>query len=75
MDPAASGVSADLGARLSAWQQSFEEHFHYERGWRSAGKAAAYAREGRVLQRLVTAEIGSWAVVELDLWPVPASRQ
>lgn len=75
MDPAASGVSADLAARVYAWQQSSEEDFHYARGWRAAGKAAAYAREGRVLQGLLSAEIGSWAEIELDLWPVPAALQ
>ncbi len=73
MDPAKSGVSPGLAARLNAWQASFEEGFHYEGGWRSAGNAAAYAREGRVLHELLTAEIGWWADVELDLWPVPAA--
>lgn len=73
MDPSTSGVSPALSGRLIAWQESFEEGFHYERGWRSSEDATRYAREGRVLLRDLRAEIGGWADVELDLWPVPAN--
>ena len=69
-DPSEPDVSAELAARLDAWQESFEQGFHYEHGWRSAEQAAAYAEEGRELQRLLTAEIGRWVYVELDLWPI-----
>ena len=72
MDPATSGVSPALSARLYAWQESFEVGFHYERGWRSSNDATGYAREGRLLLRHLQAEIGGWADVELDLWPVAA---
>jgi len=47
MDPAKLDVSHELAARLYAWQEAFEEGFHYEHGWRSAEQAAAYAKEGR----------------------------
>lgn len=72
MDPSTSRVSPALSARLLAWQESFEEGFHHERGWRSEHDAARYAREGRLLLQHLRAEIGGWADVELDLWPVPA---
>lgn len=75
MDPTTSGVSAALSARLHAWQESFEEAFHYERGWRSNNEATRYAREGRLLLRHLQAEIGAWADVELDLWPVPTGGE
>lgn len=60
----------DLVTRLEGWQELFEERFHYDRGWRSPEDATAYAAEGRQLQHLLTREIGEWAHVELDLWPV-----
>ena len=63
-------VSEDLGARLYAWQDYFDQHFHYESGWQSPGDADVYAREGEELRRLLAAEIGSSYHVELDLWPV-----
>jgi hypothetical protein len=66
-------ISDELATRLYAWQDHFEQHFDHEQGWRSADDAAAYAAEGTTLQRLLTAEIGRWADVELSLWPVPAA--
>ena len=73
LDPSDYELSDDLRARLYAWQDHFERFFHDERGWRSPDDAAAYETEGKALQRLLTAQIGRWAEVELDLWPVPAA--
>jgi hypothetical protein len=75
MDPSALDVSEELAARLTAWQEYFEERFHYDHGWRSAEDAAAYAAEGRALQRLLSREIGGGVDVELDLWPVTADKR
>lgn len=72
MDPAAVELSEGLTARLHDWQGFFEERFHHERGWQSTGDAAAYAAQGRQLRHLLETEIGGWARVELDLWPVTA---
>jgi hypothetical protein len=65
-------VSGELDLRLRAWQEHFEQQFQYERGWRATSEAAAHAAEGAALRRLLEAEIGRWADVELDLWPVTA---
>ena len=73
MDQSALALPDELAARITAWQEHFEQHFHDDHDWRSPDDAAAYAREGRALQRLLTARIGEWADVELDLWPVTAS--
>jgi hypothetical protein len=74
LDPADPELSDDLRARLYAWQEHFEKRYHLDHGWRSRADAEAYAADGRTLQRLLTAEIGRWAIVELDLWPVPAEE-
>ncbi len=70
MDPDALDLPAELAARLTAWQEHFEQRFHYEHGWRTPEDAAAYAAEGKALHRLLTREVDRWADVELDLWPV-----
>jgi hypothetical protein len=72
MDPSALDLPDELAARINAWQEHFEQHFHYDHGWRSPVEAAVYAAEGKALQRLLTATIGDWADVELNLWPVTA---
>lgn len=64
----------ELVTRLEAWQEFFEERFHYDRGWRFPEDATTYAAEGRQLQALLTREIDLWARVELDLWPVTPDR-
>jgi hypothetical protein len=71
LEPSDLDLPAELVARLHAWQEHFEQRFHYDRGWQSTEDAVVYAREGRQLQRLLTAETDGWARVELDLWPVP----
>lgn len=70
--PSAFDVPVELAARLRAWQDHFEEHFHFENGWRSAQDATVYVEQGKELQRLLTKELGRSACVELDLWPVAA---
>lgn len=70
VSPSELGVSEDLAARLSAWQDYFEQHFHHEHGWRSPSDADVYAREAEKLLRLLTAEIGRENHIYLDLWPV-----
>jgi hypothetical protein len=70
VSPSMLGVSEDLAARLYAWQDYFEQHFHFESGWLSPRDADGYMREGEELRRLLSAEIGSSYRVDLDLWPV-----
>ncbi|MEH0986267.1 hypothetical protein [Micromonospora sp. CPCC 205556] len=73
VDPSAFDISPALTRRLQAWQEHFEEHFHYDTGWQSTEDAAVYAEEGKTLRRLLAIEIGWRADVELDLWPIPAN--
>ncbi|MFG1611058.1 hypothetical protein [Actinoplanes sp. NPDC049265] len=74
-DPTLLGVSAELATRLRAWQEHFERHFHHEHGWRAPEHATAYTEEGLLLHRLLTAEIGRRADVELILWPALPTQQ
>lgn len=62
------GLSADLVTRLDAWQQLFDEHFHWERGWDTADAATQYTAEGHALLELVSAQLPGY-IVELHLWP------
>ncbi|HWS35431.1 MAG TPA: hypothetical protein VN408_22170 [Actinoplanes sp.] len=70
MDPEDFALPAELSGRISAWQEHFEQRFHYEHEWKTPEDAAAYAREGRELHRLLQDAIGDRADVRLDLWPV-----
>ncbi|WP_346619112.1 hypothetical protein [Blastococcus montanus] len=66
-DPAELGVSAALAARLDEWNELFQEHFHWDGGWRDAGARARFAAEGPRLLRDLQRELPE-AEVELDDW-------
>lgn len=68
-DPGDFALSGGLTGRIHAWQEFFEQRFHYEKGWDTAEDAVAYAAEGRQLRSLLEREIGDRADVTLDLWP------
>lgn len=65
LEPSALDLPDPLVARLRAWQDHFEDHHHWETGWRSPEDATAYAAEGRQLQALLTRALDT--PIQLDL--------
>ncbi|TYP90686.1 hypothetical protein BD833_101404 [Blastococcus xanthinilyticus] len=65
--PAALGLSAALTARLAAWNELFQEHFHWNGGWRDPDARARFAADGPQLLRDLRRELPD-DEVELDDW-------
>ncbi|MGH3588376.1 MAG: hypothetical protein ACRDQ0_18890 [Pseudonocardia sp.] len=61
-------VDAALAARLRAWAETFDQHFHYEHGWDDARMAAAHRAEGEALRDALAAVLPTPWQVELDYW-------
>ncbi len=57
-------LSAELRRALQAWEDYWETHFHYERGW-SKGTRPWYAAEARRLAVQVQRELGEEAEVQI----------
>jgi hypothetical protein len=68
--PDAFSLSASLAADLRAWQDLFEDEFHWDRGWRTLEAEARYARTGPDLLHRLRRELGPAVLVTLDAWPV-----
>jgi hypothetical protein len=56
--------------RLAAWQQEFDDSFHWQSGWRSTGIRDRWAREAEELAADVRAELGTRAALTVRLWPL-----
>jgi len=63
-------ITPELTADLLSWNGLFEEHFHYESGWRNDTARDAYASAGPRLLARLQAERGRDYDIWLDLWPV-----
>jgi hypothetical protein len=61
--------SPELLDRLAAWQEEFDKHFLWDRGWSSTQEKERWASEGKDLASQVRAELGDRAELVLDLWP------
>jgi hypothetical protein len=57
--------------RLFAWQQEFDDNYHWDSGWRSAQIRDHWASEGGELAADVRAELGTAELV-VRLWPLRA---
>jgi hypothetical protein len=68
--PDAFALSATLTADLYAWQDLFENEFHWDSGWRTPEAEARYARAAPQLLHRLRQELGPAASVTLDAWPV-----
>lgn len=66
-------VTSQLSADLIQWQRLFDEHFHWEDGWRGPAARDEYAALGPRLWDRLQAELGPDFDVVLDLWPAEAS--
>ena len=65
------GISDELAADLTAWQDLFDQSFRYDgSGWSSPEAEAEYAHAAPDLRRRLARELGSASTVMLDLWPV-----
>jgi hypothetical protein len=62
--------SPGLLDRLTAWQQEFDDSFHWQRGWRSTESRDRWAREAEELAADVRAELGTRAELTVRLWPL-----
>lgn len=60
-------LSPELIRRLKAWAATYNEHFHYERGWDDSGRCEEYLAEGLELHRLLAAELGPGYEVTVDV--------
>ena len=55
-----------LVADLNAWQDHFDAHFHWQRGWDNDADKDRHADDGRRLARALDVEIGRDYLVELS---------
>lgn len=67
--PARLGLSAELSARLLAWEEHFLAHSDDERGWSSADREW-YAEQVAELAHSLRQELPRGAVVHVNLWPL-----
>jgi hypothetical protein len=56
--------------RLAAWQQDFDDNYHYESGWRSAPARDRWADNAKGLATDLRAVLGARAELVVDLWPL-----
>jgi hypothetical protein len=56
--------------RLAAWQQEFDDNYHYETGWRSAPARDRWADSAKGLATDLRAVLGVRAELVVDLWPM-----
>ncbi|GAA1716754.1 hypothetical protein GCM10009809_11010 [Isoptericola hypogeus] len=61
-------VDDTLAARLRAWAQVFDEHYHYERGWDDRRVAAQHRAEGEALRVALAAVLPAPLRVRLAYW-------
>src|SRR5215831_15851945 len=54
--------------RLAAWQQEFDDNYHYETGWRSAPARDRWADDAQGLATDLRAVLGTRAELVVDLW-------
>jgi hypothetical protein len=67
--------SPELLDRLVAWQQEFDDNFHYETGWRSAEIRDRWASQAENLAADVRTELGTRAELTVRLWPLEGDTQ
>jgi hypothetical protein len=60
-------LSPALLERLQAWDDLFDQHFHWDKGWRDGAARRAYHHDAPRLVRDLERELPA-ATVELDLW-------
>jgi hypothetical protein len=68
---AAHQILPQLLDRLAAWQEEFDDNFHWDAGWRSAEIRDHWARQAEELAADVRAELGGRGELTVRLWPLP----
>jgi hypothetical protein len=62
--------SPELLDRLASWQQDFDAHYQWEKGWRSQEAKQRWADAANELAADVRAELGTKCDLVVDLWPL-----
>lgn len=57
------GLSAELSGKLSAWNEDFQEHMHWEHGWSAGFDENKWNERGRQLALEVQREVGEEILV------------
>jgi hypothetical protein len=60
--------SPGLLDRLAAWQQEFDDNYHYSYGWKSAAIRRQWVSQVESLAADVQAELGARASLVVELW-------
>lgn len=63
-------LPTQLVEQLEAWQEDFEQCFHYERGWDTAQHRDRWQRDAQGLIDTLRQVIGDRADLEVNLWPL-----
>jgi hypothetical protein len=56
--------------RLAAWQQEFDAHYRWDRGWESNQLRDRWASQAKNLAADVRAALGTRAELVVNLWPI-----
>lgn len=57
------GLSEELSSKLSAWNDQFQEHLHWEHGWSEGFDENKWVASGRQLASEVQEEVGERILV------------
>jgi hypothetical protein len=63
-------IPAELLQRLIRWQASFDESFHYDRGWRNVETRETWGHEARLLEKRLRQALPHDVQLVVDLWPL-----
>jgi hypothetical protein len=66
MEPADYGLSIELTAALREWNDLWESHFHYARGWDTTANEVDWKQRGELVAARLRDEVKEWADVEYD---------
>jgi hypothetical protein len=66
------GLSRNLSDRLTKWNQFWADNFGACEGWASATAREAWRVEGSEVVAELTSEIGSFADIKYEPWPLKA---
>lgn len=63
-------LDAALVARLRLWQESFDENFHWDSGWKSQDSKARWSQEAEDIIVALKVALPPGVELEVDLWPL-----
>ncbi|MDQ0093554.1 hypothetical protein J2T21_001421 [Paeniglutamicibacter psychrophenolicus] len=57
------GLSEELSSRLASWNEDFQQHMHWERGWAEGFDVHEWNDSGRQIAQEVQREVGEGVLV------------